>query len=60
MKKLTDAEDKIATIRAVLDELRAEDVLDGMLILELDQLLDRLRDATEATTSGGERGERGW
>ena len=46
-----DVEEKVATIRATLDELRTDDVLSGTIILEIDELLDRLSDATEATTS---------
>ena len=48
---MIDVEEKVATIREALDSLRAENVLDGMLILELDQLLDRLRDEMATTTS---------
>ena len=54
-----DVEEKVATIREALDSLRAENVLDGMLILELDQLLDRLRDEMATTTSDGRRATRG-
>ena len=51
MMTTIDVEEKVATIREALDSLRAENVLDGMLILELDQLLDRLRDEMATTTS---------
>jgi len=60
MMSSMDVEERIATIREALDELRAEDALDGFILIELDQLLDRLRDATEATTtSDGGRATRG-
>ena len=42
-----DVEERIATIRAALDELRADDALDGMIILELEDILDRLRNLVE-------------
>ena len=42
-----DVEERIATIRAALDELRAEDALDAFILIELDELLDHLRDAVE-------------
>ena len=42
-----DVEEKVATIREALDSLRAEDALDAFILIELDELLDRLREALD-------------
>ena len=54
-----DVEAKVATIREALDELRGTGVLDGFIIIELDELLDRLVETERDYLISPLRGERG-
>lgn len=42
---MTSIEDRVSTIRGALDELRGE--LDGLIVLELEDVLDRLGSLVE-------------
>lgn len=53
MMATADVEEKIAVIREALDELRVGEVFEGWIILELDDLLDRLCDLAESLQDQG-------